>query len=399
MSPLVTALLPVLATLFILIAGNGIITTLTPLRANLEGFSQTQIGFIGSAFFAGMLAGTFLAPGIVRRAGHIRAFAAYAAIAAVAVLAMATIVSPWLWAPMRAVMGFAFAGLFAILESWITSKADSSNRGRMLAVYNMVHFSGSATGQQALRFADPKDFQLFSASAMFMMLSLVPMAMTRAEPPPLPPKGRLEIASMARMAPVAAFGIGMVGWANGTFWSLVPAFVERLDFGVGTVASFMTAAILGSATGPYPLGRLSDRGDRRIVIAGTAAAAAVIEAAIVVSGTPSAAMLFAFGFALGLTNPVLYPLLTAHAVDRMGSEKAVAISSTLLFLYCIGAIAGPMIASTLMTRWGDPMLFVHNAAVHALMAAFVVWRIVVRAPAVQSPPTDEAEKRPPGTLG
>jgi MFS family permease len=125
----------------------------------------------------------------------------------------------------------------------------------------------------------------------------------------------------------------------------------------------------------------------------------VIEAAIVVSGTPSAAMLFAFGFALGLTNPVLYPLLTAHAVDRMGSEKAVAISSTLLFIYCIGAIAGPMIASTLMTRWGDPMLFVHNAAVHALMAAFVVWRIVVRAPAVQSPPTDEAEKRPPGTLG
>jgi MFS family permease len=269
----------------------------------------------------------------------------------------------------------------------------------MLAFYNVVHFAGSATGQQTLRFADPKDFQLFSASAMFMMLSLVPMAMTRAEPPPLPPKGRLEIASMIRMAPVAAVGIAMVGWANGTFWSLVPAFVERLDFGVGTVASFMTAVILGSAAGPYPLGRLSDRGDRRVVIAATAAAAAAIEAALVVTGAPTAAMLYAFGFALGLTNPVLYPLLTAHAVDRMGSEKAVAISATLLFLYCLGAISGPMIASSLMVRWGDPMLFVHNAAVHALMAAFVIWRIVVRAPAVQVAPPDEADKRPPAVLG
>ena len=108
MPAVLSAILPVLAALFILIAGNGIINTLTPLRANLEGFSQMQIGIIGSAFFTGMLAGTFLAPGIVRRSGHIRAFAAYAAIAAVAVLAMATVVTPWMWAPMRAIIGFAF---------------------------------------------------------------------------------------------------------------------------------------------------------------------------------------------------------------------------------------------------------------------------------------------------
>lgn len=396
MPAVLSAILPVLAALFILIAGNGIINTLTPLRANLEGFSQMQIGFIGSAFFIGMLAGTFLAPGIVRRAGHIRAFAAYAAIAAVAVLAMATLVTPWLWAPLRAIIGFALAGLFAIMESWVSSKADSSNRGRMLALYNVVNFAGSATGQQTLRFADPKDFQLFSASAMFMMASLVPMAMTRAEPPPLPPKGRLEIAAMIRMAPVAAIGIAMVGWANGTFWSLAPAFVERL--GIGTVASFMTAVILGSAAGPYPLGRLSDRIDRRIVIAGSAAAAAVIEAALVWSGTSSPVIFYAFGFAIGLSNPVLYPLLTAHAIDRMGSEKAVAISSTLLFLYCVGAITGPLIASWLMVRWGDPMLFVHNAAVHALMAAFVFWRIMVRAPAVRIAAPEDAEQRPPAAI-
>jgi MFS family permease len=186
-----------------------------------------------------------------------------------------------------------------------------------------------------------------------------------------------------------------VGWGNGAFWSLVPAFVERLDMGVGTVASFMTAVILGSAAGPYPLGRLSDRRDRRIVIACTAAAAAVIEGALVLLGTPSTALLYGFGFLLGVTTPVLYPLMTAHAVDRLGTEKAVAISSTLLFLYCIGAIAGPIIAATLMARYGDFMLFVHNGFVHVLMVAFIVWRIVVRAPAIQVEKPGDADSRPP----
>ncbi len=143
-----TALLPVLAALFILIAGNGIVSTLTPLRGTLDGFSQTDIGMVGSCYFAGMLAGTFLAPGIVRRAGHVRAFAAYAAVAAVATLAMPIAVSPWAWGPLRAVFGFCFAGLYAIMESWITTKADASNRGRMLAIYNVVHFTGSATGSR-----------------------------------------------------------------------------------------------------------------------------------------------------------------------------------------------------------------------------------------------------------
>ncbi len=219
--------------------------------------------------------------------------------------------------------------------------------------------------------------------------------MTRAEPPPLPPKGRLEIMPMLRGAPVAAIGIALVGWANGAFWSLVPAFVERLDMGIGTVASFMTAVILGSAAGPYPLGRLSDLGDRRIVIAGTSAAAAAVEAALVLVGAPSTVLLYAFGFMLGLTIPVIYPLLTAHAIDRMGTEKAVAVSSTLLFLYCIGAITGPVLASFLMARYGDPMLFVHNAVVHLIMVAFVVWRVIVRAPAAPVEKPEDVDRRPP----
>jgi MFS family permease len=394
-SAAIIAVMPLLAAVFILICGNGIITTLVPLRATLEGFSQAEIGFIGSLYFGGMLAGTWMAPGIVRRAGHIRAFAAYAALAAVAVLAMAMVVHPLVWAVLRGVIGFSFAGLYGVIEGWVSSKSDSSNRGRMLAIYNVVHFMGSATGQQALRFADPMGFVLFSAAACFLMLSLLPMSLTRAEPPPLPPKGRLEIRGVFRATPIGAVGIVLVGWANGAFWSLVPAFVERLALGPGTVATFMTFVILGSAIAPYPVGRLSDLSDRRWMIAAVGLATGLVEALIVASGHPPAWMLYAFGLGLGLTIPAIYPIVVAHTVDRMGSEKAVAISSTLLFLYCLGAIIGPMTASALIIRFGDIMLFVHNGVAHGCLVAFVVWRILRRPPAPRVPLPEDADATPP----
>ncbi|MCP8940053.1 MFS transporter [Alsobacter sp. SYSU M60028] len=392
------AVTPLLAAVFILIAGNGIVSTLVPMRAALEGFNQAQIGYIGSAYFTGMLAGTWMAPSIVRRAGHIRAFSAYAAVAAVAALGFAAFVSPWLWVAYRAVFGFCFAGLYAIAEGWVSAKASDSNRGRMLAVYNIVHFCGSATGQQILRLADPRSFTLFSAGASFLVMALVPMAMTRAEPPPLPPKGRLELAGLWRASPIAFVGMALVGWANGAFWSLVPAYVENLQMGAGTVSSYMTAVILGSATGPYPLGRLSDRVDRRWVIAAVAIAAGIVELGLAAVGQPQAAVLYLFGFLTGLFLPSVYPLIVAHAVDRMGSAKAVAISSTLLFVYCCGGIIGPVAASELMARGGQVMLFVHNGVAHVLMAAFVAWRIVRRAPAVRVE-ADAAPAKPPGTPG
>jgi len=389
------SVLPVFLAVFILIAGNGIITTLVPLRATLEGFALSEVGAIGSAYFTGMLAGTWMTPGIVRRAGHIRAFAAYAAVASVATLGLAMLVQPLFWVLMRGVLGFCFAGLFAIFESWISTKASNHNRGRMLAVYNVVHFSGSALGQQVLRLADPRSFTLFSAAASFLMLGLVPMAMTKADPPPLPPKGRLEILSMYRATPIGAIGIVMVGWVNATFWSLAPAYVERQGLGPGTVASFMTAVIVGSAVGPYPLGRLSDMLDRRIVIASTAAAASVVAFAVALAGTGSLPVLYLFAFLLGLTTPVIYPIITAHTVDRMGVDKAVAISSTLLFLYCCGGILGPTVAAALIDRFGDASLFVHNGTVHALLALFVTWRIIRRPAAVRIATPEDAPGKPP----
>ncbi len=376
--PILLALLPVFLAVFSMIAGNGLITTLVPMRAVLEGFAPTDIGLIGSAYFVGMLAGTWATPAVIRRAGYIRAFAAYSAVVSIATLGFAMAVNPYAWMIFRALIGFCFAGLYAAVESWITVKAGQSRRGRMLGIYNIVHFSGSAAGQQILRVFEAKSFALFSAGAGFLMLSLVPMAMTKAEPPPLPPKGRLVIGPLFRATPIGLFGIILIGLANGTFWSLAPAYIERMNLGPGAVASFMTAVIVGSAVGPYPMGRISDLADRRAVLAIGSMVVALVEAGMVIAGSNFPPLVYVLGFLIGTIAPGLYPIVTAHVMDRMGSERAVAVSSTLLFLYCLGAIVGPTLAAALMARFGEHMLFVHNAVVHVVLALFVGWRITVR---------------------
>lgn len=393
MPAVLLTLVPVFVAVFLMISGNGLLNTLVPLKAAMIGFSQQDIGFIGSAYFLGMFAGTWMTPAIVRRAGHTRAFAAYAAIVAVATLGFPIATHLIVWSLLRAAIGFCFAGLYTIVESWISSKADSGNRGRLLAFYNVINFMGSAFGQQWLRIADPKSFQLFSATAAFVMLSLLPMSMTRAEPPPLPPKGRLLLGPMFRAAPIGIVGIALVGLANGTFWSIAPAYIEKMGMGPTAVASFMTAVIVASALSPYPIGKLSDRIDRRYVIAATSALAMNAEILLAAMGQAPPYALYVAGFFLGTMQPVIYPLITAHVFDRMGAEQGVAISSTLLFLYCAGAVVGPLFASLLMEHFGQAMLFVHNAAAHLLIALFVVWRIMVR-PAAQRVEPEPVAKPP-----
>jgi MFS family permease len=380
------AVAPVLVAVFILIIGNGLVTTLVPLRGVIEGFSPAAIGIIGSAYFFGMLGGTWLAPGIVRYAGHIRAFAALAAVAASAILGFALAVEPILWIALRCIVGFCMGVLYAVIEGWVNAKASDRNRGSMLGLYNVMNFAGSATGQQFLNVASPRSFTLFSASAMFVVLALVPMALTRAEPPPLPAKGRLDIIGLARRSPIAIVGPIFVGLANGSLWSLVPAFMERTGLGTTVVATFMTVLIVGSACSPFPLGRLSDRVDRRWMIVVICGCAVIVEFALLaISTNPAAWLLYPLAFGMGFFVPVLYPLIAAHANDRRNEAGAVHLSSTLLFLYCLGAIIGPTLASFLMARWGDGALFLHNAVVHLLLGLYVIWRIKRKAP----PPLDQ----------
>lgn len=364
-----------LAAVFILIAGNGLSNTLIPLSATAASFPQLSIGLIGSAYFVGMFVGCLAAPRIIARAGHIRAFAAFVAISTVTTLAHPLFVEPAAWAGIRSITGFCFAGLYATIESWMHDKADNIVRGRVLAIYQIVHYAGSAVGQQAIRFINPASFVPFSIVAAFLALSVLPLAYTRTDPPEPPPVPRLRLGWLFRISPVGVVGALVSGIANGTFWTLAPVFAERSGLTPGGIASFMTATIIGAALVQWPVGRIADRGDRRYIMLAAIAIAVAAQAALIAFAKSDAWVLSALAAAFGASALVLYPLSSSHAQDLGGRENAVEVSTGLLLAYTIGAIIGPTTAAWMMTWIGPEALFIHNAAIHVAFVVFIVWRL------------------------
>ena len=373
-----------LNSVLLLIAGNGLLNTLVPMQGKLQGFGDVTIGLLGSAYFAGMLAGTLAAPALISRAGYIRAFSAFVALSVVITLTFPAVTQPAAWVGLRYAIGFVFSGFYAVIEAWLTDRSDNTNRGRVYALYQIVTYAGTAGGQQLLNVFDPRSTALFSISAALFALAMLPMAFTTAEPPPSPRTISLRLPWLMRTAPIGGVSVLLIGCANGSFWSLAPAYGLSRGLSPGHVATFVTAVILGTALALYPVGKLSDRMDRRKVMIGFALAGALAEGLLASASHFHFALIAALGFAVGATTMVLYMLAVSHANDRAGPEYAVQVSSGMLFLYCSGAIVSPIFASMLMARYGAEALFLQNGVFHLVLVAFALWRIATRDRTVRS---------------
>ena len=213
-----------LLSVLLLIGGNALVGVTTPLRARIGGFPDLIVGLLGSVYFAGMLAGTLAAPIIVRRGGHIRAFAAFVALAIASVILMPVWVGPAAWLVFRALIGFAFAGLYAVIEAWINAKATNSNRGKLYALYQIANFAASASGQMAMQPLGPAGFAPFAVAGALLALAILPMAMTSVDPPAQPRGVRPRLLWLIRMTPISCLAVLAAGSANGASFALGPIF-------------------------------------------------------------------------------------------------------------------------------------------------------------------------------
>jgi len=385
-----TSLLPVTALLLgvaALVTGTGVLGILLPLRATAEGFPAFALAAIGGAYFLGFVAGCLRTPYLVQRVGHIRLFAALAAIAAATIMLHALAIDVAVWIVVRAVTGFAVGGLYIVIESWLNGQSANETRGRIFAVYMVVNFVALMTGQLLMTVLDVGLVTPFLIAALAVCLSLVPVALSNATAPIVPPVRRLSIAALYRISPLGVVGCVVVGVANGSFWALGPLYAEARLGSVALAAVFVSAFVFGGALGQVPLGRLSDRIDRRRVLVLAAGVAALGGLALAFWPGQTAWPLLILGAATGAFMLSVYSLCVAHANDYIDAKGFVAASSGLLLLYGIGAIAGPFIGAALMSLAGERFLFVWTAAAHLALIAFAVYRMRQRAPV----PADERE--------
>jgi MFS family permease len=375
MISVVLPLTALLAGVALLLAGSGLLGTLLAVRGGLEGFDEQTLGLVMSGYFAGFFLGTYTAPPLIRRIGHVRAFAFCTGLCAIAVLLHPLWVDPWAWFGLRLVTGIALVGLYTVIESWLNAQPEREHRSRIFAVYMAVNLTALAGGQLLLGLGVDRGFALFSLVAILVCAAALPVTLTRLAQPNFPPTPRLGLVRLYRTAPAAAASAGLSGLAMGAFWGLGPTYAGQLGLDRSGIAWFMVATIMGGALLQWPLGRLSDRMDRRIGLALACALAGGVALAAGSVATWSPPMLFAAFFVYGGLAFSIYPMSVAHMLDTLPAEDLLAGCSSLLLVHGIGAMLGPALAGQAMTRFGPPALPLYFAAVLGLLTVYLLLRL------------------------
>jgi MFS family permease len=360
----------------LVLVANGLLTTVLGTRIAAGGESLGQAGVVVSAYSVGLALGSWRAQWVILRVGHIRTFAAFSGIATASALSIALSSEPWLWVGFRVAQGFAIGGNFLVIESWLSERGGAGDRARMLAIYMATCQIALACGQLLVIVQPPEGMVPFNVAALLYVLALVPLALTRTPQPTLAAPTRARLVDVTRTAPVAVGGCFVAGCTTGSLLNLGAPFGMAIGFSASEVAVFMASAVLGGLILQLPVGRLSDRIDRRVVIemiaAGTCFSAALLAAMEgFVANTAAVVALGAFAF-------VLYPVSIAHAHDLVGPEDVVPASGTLVLAYGVGSSVAPLAGSAGLEVFGSVALPATLVVVNLALAGLAVARLIRR---------------------
>jgi MFS family permease len=217
----------ILLSVLIFLVGAGLLNTIIPVRAHLEGFSNFTIGLIGSAYYAGFVAGCYVGPRLLARVGHSRTFAVAAGLATASTLALSLVMTEFSWIVLRGLFGVGAACLYMVAESWLNDRATNETRGRVFASYMVVNYLGIVLGQWLFVTARPASFSLFSIAAIAYAVCLIPIGLTRTQQPSHTEVPTLNPLKIFRASPVGVAGCIAVGFANAAVWTFAPIYAWR----------------------------------------------------------------------------------------------------------------------------------------------------------------------------
>jgi MFS family permease len=310
--------------------------------------------------------------------GHSRAFAAFTAAGTIGILAHMMVATPLAWVLLRLLTGVAVAGCYTIIEAWLQAKLTNETRGRAMGVYRVVDIAGNLGAQLLIGVLTPAAYVSYNLLALLCCAALFPLGLTRAEAPAMRDTPRLRPALAWQRSPLAVAGVIVSGITGAAFRMVGPLYGLAVGLAADKIALFLAAYVLGGAFAQIPVGWLADKYDRRTVLVWLSAASAVACGVTIVSASGGAWAIFLGAALFGLTTFPIYSISAAHAHDFADPTEAVELSAALLFLYAVGAIASPLIASMLITRLGPEAMFGFLAVSHIALVIFGLYRMRVR---------------------
>ncbi len=372
---------PLFLGMLLLMISNGLMVTLVTLRATDLGFTQTEITFMQAAYPLAAIFGCIIAPKIVATVGHIRTFGALASLCSISALVHMVTADPFSWAAMRALAGFCFPGLYVVAESWLNGRASNRTRAALLSVYFITQTGGAALGQLLLYLPDSRGTLLFVIVSVLISLSLVPMLLSARQNQAFEEPARLGVRELFRISPLG-FSVGFLnGLSQGAFYVGLGLFGVALGLSGDRIGLLVAAGMLGGMLAQFPLGALSDRIDRRLVIAGSAVLAFLASLAVAFISQLSDAGIAAGGWlfaAVGLVGAFMLPLYSlgvAHCNDRLTPAQMVAASGALVLVMNVGIFLGPLVGGLSITHLGAPALFFCLTTLQAATALLALLRL------------------------
>jgi MFS family permease len=365
----ITRLSSLLIGVALLLTGHGLQLALIPLRAQINGWTSVEVGYLSAVYFTGFIVGCFSIPRLVARIGHVRTFSTLTAAMTAALLSLSFGDNIYVWLALRFIVGVTIVGLYLVIESWLNSLISNEVRGGVLAAYTVVVLAGLALGQLLLNAAPPEGDRLFVIAAMLVVLAAIPICVTRTKQPAEIPSARFSPMLVIRTSRAATLGAFISGAVTGTYYGLGPVYGLQIELSISQISMMMALGIIGGALMQLPLGRLSDSIDRRkVLFIAMLCGAAVAAAGTTLNRDLIPYVMLVFG---GFAMPI-YALSLAQASDHAEPESFLEIGTGLLMINATGSIIGPLVISRFMDSLGPSFYFAALAAILLLGAVLIL---------------------------
>jgi len=371
----------------LIMLAHGFQGSLLGVRAVQEEFSLTATGFMLSGFYVGYFIGAKTIPNFISRVGHIRVFAAFASIASVVILMHSIFINPLTWFILRIITGISMVSIYTIAESWLNDRSSNKNRGSVLSIYMVVLYGSMAVGMFFLNFSKPENFQPFILVSLFMSLALIPILLTKKKAPTFKKIQEMTLKELYETSPLGMVGSLFYGTTQSALFSLLAVYAASMNFTIFEISVVTFLLAISGAISQWPIGKLSDTFDRRlIIIFSTFGAAFFALCAILASrqmylpgdlGT-SKLWFYIFMILFSFCSLPMFALIFAHTNDFIPKEKFVAAGAGLQFAFGLGAMSGPFLCSVFMNLIGSNGYFVFLIIFHSLIGIFAVYRMRIR---------------------
>jgi MFS family permease len=386
--------LPLLVSAFLMVSGVALGLLLTPLRANAEGWTPGTIGLIAAVYSCGFTLGCIVAPRVVRLLGHVRAFVVMILAASLLLILIASFVHPWSWALLRGLTGFSVACAYAVIEGWLNERSPDADRGLVFSWYMLACLAGIIVGQYALPLSSPEHATLFLLASAFFISAIWPLALSSMPRPHAVGTTHLDLARLAARAPAAVVGNAVTGMVFASWTSFAALYAKINGYGGGGIATLLMCATLGGLAFQFPVGRLSDKMDRRAVMAMIGGAGLILSVAIALWMPVSPLALGIVYFLFGATLHPSYAVNVAHANDKAPAGSHVSVSAAMLVTFGLGTMIGPPVAGYAIDLAGYRALFLWLGLGYATYCLFPLWRIRMRAARAKADPITPAGAPP-----